>query len=236
VVTRRTNVQGPFVAAPVDPGNSVTVNDNYRLTNGKASPRVSPFDSISGTVTWNPVTRALSLAAGASITLGGALYNFCSLSMGQNASIALAAGARTAVYLDSPDRQGSGCAVGSGTMSDNARWINNSPPGVGSSYLHDATALQIYVVGRAAGMTLRLGDDRDFYGLIYAPNATVFINNNQKIYGAITAQDINATDSVRYYGEPRATAITTSAGGVYFRTAWRECLAAATTSDPGSGC
>lgn len=240
-ISRRTTDQGPFALAPVNPGNSATVNDNSRLTNGAANPRVSPYDSLSGSVSWNPTTRSLRLSNNAAVTLGGALYNLCSLTMSNNSKITLAAGARTAIYIDSPARSGSGCPSGSGTfsMSNNAGFVNNTPAAAGSSFAYDPTALQIYVVGQGEDDDddeIKLSNNTAFYGLLYAPTSKVELSNNARTWGAISAREVEMKNNATFNGDPNATAITTSGGGLYYRTAWRECRPAATTSDPGSGC
>jgi Tfp pilus assembly protein PilX len=237
-VTRRSATQGPFQLAPVDPGNSVTTNDNGRLSNAFANPPVSPYDSVSSGVTYDAATRTLALGNGESVSLGGALYNFCQLSMDNNSTITLAPGARTAIYIDSPDRAGSGCPAASGTltMSNNTSFVNNSPPVAGSGFSHDPTALQLYVVGKAnTAVTLR--NNADFYGTVYAPTSLVYLWNNAGTWGAVAANDVDVLNNAVITADPNAANIRTSTGaGVYFRSAWRECLATATTTDPGSGC
>ena len=236
-VTRRTSAQGPFALAPVDPGNSVTVNDNVRLTNAFASPQRSPFDSVNGGVTWDATTRVLSLGNNASATIGGGIYNFCQLSLSNNSSITLAPGARTAIYIDSPSRSGSGCGASTGTfaMGNNSSFVNNSPPAQGSGFAHDPTALQLYIVGKA-GAAVTLANNSAFYGTVYAPTSTVHIANNAGTWGAVAANDIDLANNATLTADPNATNITTSGGGVFFRTAWRECRPQPTTTDPASGC
>ena len=107
-VTRRTAAQGGWVLAPVDIGNSATVNDNVRIPNGLANPKLTPYDSGSG-VGYNASTRVLTLGNNSSLTLGGGTYNFCSISMGNNSSLLIApraAGQPQAIrlFVDSPYR------------------------------------------------------------------------------------------------------------------------------------
>jgi hypothetical protein len=237
-IFRRSAQQGPFVLAPVDPGSSVTTNDNVRLSNGAANPRISPYDSVSGSVTYDAATRTLTLDNSASVTLGGALYNFCQITMNNNSTITLAPGARTAIYIDSPERAGSGCPASSGTltMMNNTSFVNNSPPVAGSGFAHDPTALQIYVVGKS-NTTILVRNNAAFFGTIYAPTSRVHLNNNAGTWGAVSANDVELAQNGTIIADPNAQSIrTTTGGGVYFRTAWRECLATATTSDPRSGC
>lgn len=236
-VYRRTTAQGPFALAPVNPGNSATVNDNNRITNAFANPRVSPFDSVSGSVTWDAAARTLTLGNNAAVTIGGGIYNFCSLSLANNATITLAPGARTAIYIDSPSREGSGCAASTGTfsMANNSSFINNSPPVAGSGFAHDPTALQLYIVGKPnSPVTIR--NNAAFYGTIYAPASTLNIQNNAATWGAFSANVINVSQNSQIIADPNATNIMTSGGGVFFRTAWRECSNTAPSSDPSTGC
>jgi hypothetical protein len=95
--------------------------------------------------------------------------------------------------------------------------------------------LQLYVVGKT-GSPVTLANNVAFYGTVYAPTSTLTIANNAGTWGAVAANQINVANNGTLTGDPNATNITTSGGGVFFRTAWRECLATATTSDPGSGC
>ena len=236
-IYRRTVSQGPFALAPVDPGNSATVNDNGRISNAFANPRISPFDSVSGGVTWNATERTLSLGNNASVTIGGGIYNFCSLSLSNNATITLAPGARTAIYIDSPQRAGSACAASTGTfsMGNNSSFVNNSPPVAGSGFAHDPTALQLYIVGRT-GSAVTIRNNSSFYGTVYAPTSTLNIQNNAATYGAFSANSINVSNNATITADPNATNIRTSGGGVFFRSAWRECSRVSETADPSAGC
>ncbi|MFL5846979.1 MAG: hypothetical protein ACJ762_20035 [Solirubrobacteraceae bacterium] len=240
VVTRRTAAQGPFALAPVDPGNSVTVNDNGRIANALRNPPVQPADTITvngGGVSYDATTRMLSTSGNATLTLGGGIYNFCGLSTSNNTTIRLAPGARTAIYIDSPARPGSGCAAGSGSfsMANGTAFDNTSPAVPSTGFAHDPTALQLYVVG-GAGSSVNLVNNTAFYGTVYAPNSTVNLSNSGIIYGAVAAGSINMTNFAKVVADPNATSISTSGGGVYFRSSWRECRNTPTTTDPSSGC
>ena len=234
-VYRRTPSQGPFAFAPVSTGNSATVNDNGRITNGLANPRVSPFDSVTGNVTWDPAGRTLKLVNNASVTLGGGIYNFCSIELRQGSTITIAPGARTAIYLDYGP--GSGCAAHTGTLTmlQNSSFVNTSPPVPGSGFAHDPTALQIYVVGKP-NTAFNLENNAAFYGTIYAPTSTVYLANNAGTWGAVSANNVKVKNNGVITGDPNATNISISGGGIYFRTAWRECRPTSATTDPSAGC
>lgn len=239
-VTRRTAAQGPFALAPVNPGNSVTVNDNARIANALRTPPGSPADTVSvngGGINYDAATRVLSTWGTATLTLGGGIYNFCGLSTSNSTTIRLAPGARTAIYIDSPSRAGSGCPAGSGSfsMANGTVFENTSPPVAGSGFAHDPTALQLYVVG-GPGSSVNLVNSTAFYGTVYAPSSSINLSNSGAIYGAVAGASTNMTNSARVVADPNATSISTAGGGVYFRSAWRECSAASPSSDPSAGC
>jgi len=245
-VTQRTAAQGNFVLSPVNPGNSATSNDDGRITNGLHSPPVSPSDPASGTVSFDASTRILSLSGGSTagnLTLGGAVYNFCSLTLGNGATLTLGSGVRTVIFIDSPARPGSGCPSGSGTLTEanGANITNNSPAAPGSSIAHDTTALQIYVYGwpssfSSSANVVSLGNSSSFFGTVYAPQSTISVNNSAAYYGAMAGNVVNFNNGGSFTGDNNDQLISSVPYGLYFRTAWHECLPAPTSSDPQSGC
>jgi hypothetical protein len=234
-VVRRTPAQGPFVLSPVDPGNSATTNDNGRISNGLASPPVAPYDASSN-ATYVAASRQLTVNGG-SLTLGGATYNFCNLSLSAS-TLALGSGAKTKIFIDSPDRPGSSCPAGSGnlTLSNNVQLMNPS---------RDPTALQIYVYGWNNGNNVvYLNANTQAFAVIYAPQSTVDLTDNGGIVGGIAAGAItNLGQQDQYAGsnfsgwDTRVANLQARSTGLYFRTAWQECPATPTVStDPASGC
>jgi hypothetical protein len=226
--TRLTN---PIVLDPVEPGNSVTSNSDGRITNGVAATPVAPYDQVSGNVSWNPATRSLSMSGQhSSITLGGAVYNFCSLSISCNANISLAPGVSAEIIIDSPDDPGSGCPAGSGTfsLSGQATWTNPS---------QSPTALQIYVFGLDNGSNVvSFVGNADFYGVLYAPQSTVNVSGNGVFNGAISGASVNFNGNAFNWSSSAST-LQGSTTGAYYRTAWAQCTPTApTTNQPGSGC
>jgi hypothetical protein len=234
-IVRRTVSQGPFVLSPVDPGNSATVNDNGRIANGLASPPTVPYDASSNT-TFNAATRQLTVTGGA-LTLGGATYNFCNLTLTAS-TLALGTGVKARIFIDSPDRPGSGCPPGSGVLrlSNNVQIVNTS---------RDPTALQIYVYGWNNGLNVvSLNSNSQAYEVIYAPQSTVDLTDNGGVVGGVAASAItNLGQQDQYAGfnfsawDPRVGALQARSTGLYFRTAWQECPATPSVpADPASGC
>jgi hypothetical protein len=215
-VTHRTAAQGGWVLAPVDIGNSATVNDNARLTNGLANPKVTPYDSSNG-VSYNASTRVLSIGNNSSVTLGGGTYNFCSISIGNNSSILIApraAGQAQAIrlFVDSPYRQGSGCPAGSGSLVMGQGAAFGSPPG------GDPRNLQVYV-----------------YGWSPSENPVVF-KNDADVRGGLAARKVDFKNNMTFswaanVGEIRARTLT-----LFYRTAWKECTPTAPAGNPNGGC
>jgi Tfp pilus assembly protein PilX len=235
-VTRRSVAQGNHVLAPVDVGNSATVNDNARITNGQ--------DASSG-VTYNPTTRFLTLGNSSSITLGGGTYNFCKLEATNSATLNIAVGVMTRIFIDSPNRPGSGCTQcsGSGTLiANNSITFNNPGP---------AQNLQIYVWGRTGQETgngncqSNMGEpDVQFNnsvtfskGFIYAPQSDVVFKNSATVVGAVAAKDVEFKNSVNFTWDTTLTNLRAKTLSMFYKTAWKECWSKQpNASDPESGC
>lgn len=238
-------LSSPLVLDPVDPGTSnqdslsncpdraaagyPACNDDYRITNGLAGPKVSPYDQSSG-VSFDPATRSLSMSGNSSLTLGGGLYNFCSFSASGNAAISLAPGVSVEIFIDSPDDPGSGCPAGSGTfsISGNGTFTNLS---------QNPTALQIYAYGLGNGSNVfTFVGNAAFYGVIYAPQSTVNLSGNAAFTGAISANNVTLNGNA-FNWSASAGSLKASTTGTYFQTAWTACTPAPTVAnDPGSGC
>jgi Tfp pilus assembly protein PilX len=234
-ITRRTPTQGGWVLAPVDIGNSATVNDNVRISNALANPKITPYDSANG-VAYNATTRVLSLGNNSSITLGGGTYNFCSISMGNNSSILIAprtAGQPQAIrlFVDSPYRQGSGCPAGGGTLTMGQGASFGSPPG------GDPRNLQLYVYGWSSSEN-PVSSQIDFnnngwVGSFYAPQSTVVFKNDASVRGGLAARKVEFKNNLSFswadsVGEIRARTLT-----LFYRTAWKECASGPATSNSG---
>lgn len=245
VVTRRSPGEGPIVLSPVDPGTSATSSDgNDRIKNAWRSPQVVPFDAASSTtrIIWDPVKRDLTIPAGESLTLGGGDYNFCSLTI-SGGTLAVANGpAKARIFIDSPERTGSGCdpnAANAGVLAVTNNGKLTNPGG-------DPTALQLYVYGRAAdgANTVTFDSYTPTFAVLYAPQSTINMFNNAGINGDIAAQRIVSLGvQGQYEGtnvdtyDPRVNDLRARSTGLYYRTAWEQCPSQPTTVGvPRSGC
>ena len=226
-IIRRTPAQGNWVLAPVDVGDSATTNDNDRITQGL---------DVSRNVAYDPATRQLVMGNNSSLTLGGGgtgTYNFCRLAMGNNAQINIAAGSTVRIFIDSPDRLGSGCAdsPGAGTITIGQNSFFNNPSG-------KAENLQIYVYGRNDGSSVIDFRNSTFIaGAIYAPQSKLVFQNSATVVGGLAAKSVVFKNGVNFTWSESLADLRGRTVTVYYRSAWHECRPERTTpGDPESGC
>jgi Tfp pilus assembly protein PilX len=241
----------PIVVDPVDPGSSnqtllaacparqaagyPSCNDDYRITDGINDPsgNTKPYDQSSG-FSFNASTRTLTTSnSHPSITLGGGLYNFCEVDILNNATISLAVGVKAEIIIDSPDDPGSGCATGTGNLNikNNVTWSNPA---------NDPTALQIYVYGASNGTnTVNFKNNGGCECVLYAPQSTVTLSHNSNgsdLNGAVLGQTVIVPNNFNFTFNGLAGTIQARSTGVYFRSAWAQCIPESNPSTPGSGC
>lgn len=237
-VNYRSDADGAFVLAPVDMGNTASVNDNLRLTNGQ---------DTGSKVTYNHATRNLTVDNNGSVTLGGGTYNFCKITLGNGALVKVAQGAIVRLFLDSPDRTGSGC-IPAGMTAAQARaagWGGMSL-GQGSNFTYDfghAIHFQLYLYGYNDGShTVNFYNANTMNVAIYAPQSNLIWNNQGAVTGGISASTVEFknTASFTWAGEDSEFSLgelRTDTVSVYYRMAWTECQRTRTaTTDPESGC
>jgi hypothetical protein len=240
-----TRLSSPIVLDAVDPGTSnqssltscpvrqqagyPACNDDYRISNGLLNPPSTPYDQSSAGVSFTASTRTLALS-GASLTLGGGLYNFCNLTASGASTITIAPSAQTEIIIDSPDDPNSGCPSGSGnlTLSGSSAFINQSM---------NPLALQIYVYGLNDGSgKITLSGSSAMYGVLYAPQSQVTLSGTGRIYGGVAGRTLTISGSGLTWDNRVATLQATTTG-LYYRAAWAQCTPTPTVStDPGSGC
>jgi Tfp pilus assembly protein PilX len=256
---------GPIVLGPVDPGTSnqtiasgscspppagepafggVWCNDDYRISNGLAAPKVAPYDQSNG-ITYDAANRILSVShPNASLTLSGGIYNLCEFDAPNNVTISLAPGTKAAIYIDSPDDPNSGCPptcpstdacsgqkTGQFNLDNNVTFLNPSA---------DPLALQLYVYGWNNGQnTVNFGNNTAFQGLLYAPQSILNMSNNSTnstFTGAISGRIVNVSNNFHFTWWGAAGNLQASSTGLYYRVAWAQCHSVPTTSAPDSGC
>ena len=219
----------PNMIHPTTNIDSKTSNDNGRLLSG-----ASPADSCSsgaGSCYTNTVSspRTLSLGNNASVTLGGSVYNFCNITMGNGASINISSSAKTIIFIDSPDRlPSSGCAAGQGGISSGNNAVFSNPSG-------DPTALELIIYGSTAQPTFFLPNNITLAAAIYAPTTAVNFKNNGDFSGGISAKSIDIKNNASW--DSRVGALRFATTFTYFRGAWRQCNSIAQSpTAPSTGC
>jgi hypothetical protein len=225
----RTAAQGPWVLAPVDIGNTATVNRNgtgigWTLSNGAQ-------------VTYNATRREAEFNNGR-VTLSGGDYNFCKLAINNSTDFYVASGAKVRIFIDSPTRVGSGCRSGTGTFT-----VKNSFKLMADE---SQAQVQIYVYGGDVGGSpaVDINNSSEFHALIHAPLASVEFKNSMKFYGAINAKRVefkNASDF--YFPTNGISGLTPDTNApqdsltLFQRSAWRECKSQPSmASNVHSGC
>ena len=199
----------PLTFTPVNPGDSATQNSNYRIEKGLKSPKEGEYDESSG-VTYQSATR--SITVGTSLTLEGEVYNFCNFTTGGGAKVTVKH-RPTKIYIDSPSDPGSNCPAGSGKfyMANSSNFENPNK---------EAAALQIYVYDEASGQPVELFNNTVFYGVLYAPNSTINVHNNNEIYGAIVGNIVSLKNNNTFHSDNSAAGLLARP---YQRAVWEQC-------------
>ncbi len=221
----------PNMLNPTNLQDSAASNDNGRLLAG-----ANPADSCSGgngtggTCYKNTSgsRRTLTFGNNGSVTLGGGVYNFCAIKFGNNGQLNVATGAKLLIYLDSPDRAGSGCKSGQGGMTLGNNTSVSNPSG-------DPTAFQLVVYGSTANPKIDWNNNIDLVGAIYAPNTDINFKNNAGFRGGVTARQVEIKNNGVW--DSRVSALHFATTLVYFRGAWQQCSSAPQpTTAPATGC
>lgn len=221
----------PNMIDPATGTDSATSNSNGRLLSG-----ASPGDTCSGGagacyVNTIGSPRTLSLGNNGSVTLGGTgsgVYNFCNITLGNNATVNVASTARLILFIDSPDRAGSGCAAGQGgiTSGNNATFSNPS---------NDPTALEFVVYGSTAQPTWYMPNNATFHAAIYAPTTDINFKNNGSFNGGISAKSVTLKNNATW--DSRVANLSFATTLIYFRGAWRQCSSPPQSATaPATGC
>ena len=243
-VTYRSEAEGAYVLAPVDMGNTATVNDNNRIATGQDSGSHVTYTNTGA------APRTLTIGNNGSLTLGGGTYNFCKVTLGNNSYITIAAGAKIRFFLDSPDRLTQGtagdCIPDSQTASQaKTAGYGGMSLGQGSNFNNPGPSInfQIYMYGYADGShKVNFFNAANMNAAIYAPSSELIWNNTGGITGAVSASKVEFKNSATFTwgggaGQFDLSELRTDTVSVYYRMAWTECRRVrTTTSDPESGC
>jgi Tfp pilus assembly protein PilX len=224
------------------------------VSEGKCARDVFSGCSTAAACGWDAKTRTLNLK-GSNWVLGGATYNFCSLTI-ESATAKLAAKLKTVIYIDSPSDPTSNCPPGTGyfKIKTKGEFINESPALPGSPLKYDTTALVIFIFGpsdiekstiynnaciggESDPTCVSIGGQGNFYGTVFAPTSDVIVGNPGENAGAVEGRTVTYENKGSFTQDQNVkTLVTTTSLGTYFPTAWHECSSPTPPPDPMGGC
>jgi hypothetical protein len=217
-VTSRPPEEGPIVFAPVQIGNTATVNNNAGMVLSNRATR-----------TYDAQYREIEFNNGTVTFLGGD-YNLCSLYANNSTNFVVPQGAQVRLFIDSPDRPGSGCRAGTGWFE-----ARNSLNISGAD-----NAFQLYIWGGNPSPTkpaFYIKNAGELHMAIHAPNADVIINNAARFYGAINADYVEFKNTTDFYYSSLLDSLGADLSTLFQRSQWTQCRSTPTNAgDPHSGC
>ncbi|HEX2162072.1 MAG TPA: hypothetical protein VHF88_09665 [Thermoleophilaceae bacterium] len=225
----RSPAEGPWVLAPVDIGNTATVNRNG---NGIG------WTVESGTATYSSAYRELEIKNAARLNFSGGDYNLCRLEAKNATRFTVTPGAKVRLFIDSPTRPGSGCRPGTGTfVAKNAFDLEAD---------EKSAQFQIYIYGGDVdgNPAFEVKNSSGFHALLHAPLASVEFKNAASFWGAINAKRVEFGNASSFHwpaegisGLTPDTDTPQNTLTLFQRSAWRECRSAPSDPEnPHSGC
>jgi Tfp pilus assembly protein PilX len=185
-----------FVLPPIDFSGPAAANDNALLT-GPA-------------FQWAP-GRVRELTIRSTTELRGGTYYLCSLIL-DGGNFSVRAGEVARIYVDSPDRAGSGCMAQSGGFwAKNGENVNFGSGDVTSAEPAErAPRLQVYVHGSTywetttrpcngnKGGSVLICNSNQVAGTFYVPGGKVVLSNAVEFVGAVAADHLMVENSVKF--------------------------------------
>lgn len=181
--------QEQLILPPVQQGDVPVNNSNGRfftqdLIGGKASG-----------VIWDPATRSLELKSNVSLTLGGSNYSLCSLKLGSNSSLFIAAGATVRIFFDSPENCNQPGGVTQLDMSSNSQIAATSDAPVDVALLFVGSDTLETRIQLNSNIQANQACNSEF--VIYAPKSTIDFNSNVTYCGAVAGKSVQLDSNVK---------------------------------------
>lgn len=220
---------GTLSLPPVNQGDVPTNNSNARI---------GLEDPFSGSqYTWDPTTRELSLGSNTTLTLGGANYSFCRVTLGSNSAIYIDPDAtQVHAYFDAPENcpSYSAAAPRQLELKSNSRLSasGDSPSQLALLFVGSDTLSTSALMG---SNTQADGCEQDF--VVYAPRTTIEMNSNSSFCGAIAGQSITLGSNADITQSNFATdfVLPNTVAHHYDAEEFRDCGAVA-KNPPDAGC
>jgi hypothetical protein len=225
------------------PTDIATNNSNYRLVKCTSTnvPTGCETDSyvangnkgFTSTVPWNPTTRTISTANNSTLTLSGGDYFVCRLELTNNSHLIMAANAHVRIFFDTPEN----CNLKSGaeqlSLSNNTDIQATGNGTAGKSDLPGLYLMGSTTISTKATFQNNSGTTNEF--VLYAPNTSIFIENNATYKGVLAGKTIKLTNNATV--EQDSTFKPPQIGGatLFTRQSYVECVGA-TGSPPNANC
>ena len=208
-----------FAANP-EFGNTATVNSNSLLPPSM----------------YNAATRTLTVPQNGQVTLSPGNYNFCQIVF-KGRSIVNTAGSTAEpvrIFLDSPERPGSGCPAKTGSLTAGGKSGFSNPS-------LDPTAFQLLAWGTTgkkakSKLTIPLGKKGTLAVAIVAPNSEIRFKDAGVLIGGIAGRKIIFKKKMRFMADTRMSSFTLTTEPTMYRLAWRQCRSKQDPLDPVIGC
>jgi PilX N-terminal len=181
--------------------NSPSTPINYPPVNS-CGPPYSLGIGMTGTYTYSPITGALKVSGGNTVTLATGTYCFQSVTLSGGSTLQV--NGPVALYLTGQGDFGGGGLVNSTLKPENLQIL--------SSY-----------TGASHGITI--GGGTQVYALVYAPKTEVVVSGNGNLYGAVVGDTVNSNGGAKiHYDEALGKSKLLKAGLPSFTmTSWQRC-------------
>ena len=213
------------------PSEISTKNSNCRLvpnctkTSDVDTWASEPKNKRTSTEPWDAAKSVINIGNNASLTMGGADYYICGLSI--KGQLIMAAGAQIRIFIRKPSE----CGMASGaTQLDMTSSGSIVSTGFGSS---NYNAPVIYMLGNGS-VTLEGGSGTDHL-ILYAPESAVDLGGHAEWIGMIAAKTITLHGTPTFKSDPNMTAPEITLRGLWQRTRYVECTGTAATV-PSDNC
>ncbi len=147
--------------------------------------------------TYNHGDKSLSIGQNSQVVLSGGTYYFSDISVESSSTLEIAAGSNVTIY-----------------MSGNLKLSQHSAVNSGGK----PSSLQIY----SQGDDLTIGENTEFRGAFYGPQADITIDNNTDIYGSVVGRSIKLRNHSCFHYDRSLRDLVTGRTGMMKMIAWKE--------------
>jgi hypothetical protein len=198
-----TKTQGNLTLPPVSsfmPADIATNNSNVRITTCKSGlPVGCQTDGYSGSwgtnTPFNSSTRRISLSGNKALTLTGADYWLCELSMSGNSELIMAAGKQIRIFFDTPEKCGTSSPL---NVSGTTRIVSSGyQPEKGQFDMPGFFILGSSTISTSLNISGNVKNEINEI-VVYAPNTYINMSGNSTYKGVIVGRQITVSGSAKF--------------------------------------